>query len=53
VSAHRRTSSRINSRPGDHDSRDEQAEFLSAAAAFLGPMRWDLARPLLQRRLGG
>jgi len=39
-----------------HDSRDEQSyEFRSAArsAQYFGPMRWDLARPMLQRRLGG
>ncbi len=39
-----------------HDSRDEQSyEYSSAArrSQYFGPMRWDLARPLLQRRLGG
>ena len=38
-----------------HDSRDDQSyEFASAArsAQYYGPMRWDLARPLLEQRLG-
>jgi hypothetical protein len=36
-----------------HDSRDDQSyEYQSAArrAQYFGPMRWDLALPLLQRR---
>ena len=39
-----------------HDSRDDQSyEFRSAArhAQYLGPMRWNLARPLLEARLCG
>jgi hypothetical protein len=39
-----------------HDSRDDQSyEFRSAArrAQYFGPMRWDLARPLLQQKMGG
>jgi hypothetical protein len=39
-----------------HDSRDEQSyEFRSAArrAQYFGTMHWDLARPMLRRRLGG
>ena len=38
-----------------HDSRDEESyEFASAArrAQFVGPMRWNLAWPLLARQLG-
>ena len=37
-----------------HDSRDEQSyEFRSAArsAQYFGPMRWDLARPLLRQEM--
>jgi hypothetical protein len=39
-----------------HASRDDESyEFQSAArrAQYFGPMRWDLAWPLLQRRLSG
>jgi hypothetical protein len=39
-----------------HASRDEESyEFQSAArrAQYFGPMRWDLAWPLLQRKLSG
>jgi hypothetical protein len=39
-----------------HDSRDDQSyEYQSAArrAQYFGPMRWDLARPLLQQKTGG
>jgi hypothetical protein len=39
-----------------HDSRDERSyEFRSASrrAQYFGTMRWNLARPLLQQRLGG
>ena len=38
-----------------HDSRDAQSyEYASAArpAQYYGPMHWDLARPLLEQRLG-
>ena len=38
-----------------HDSRDAQSyEYASAArsAQYIGPMHWDLARPLLEQRLG-
>lgn len=38
-----------------HDSRDVQSyEYRSAARheQYYGPMRWDLARPLLEKRLG-
>jgi hypothetical protein len=38
-----------------HESRDAQSyEYASAARAaqYIGPMHWDLARPLLEQRLG-
>ena len=39
-----------------HASRDDQSyEYQSAArrAQYYGPMRWDLAWPLLQQKIGG
>ena len=39
-----------------HDSRDDQSyEYQSAArrAQYYGPMRWNLAWPLLQQKIGG